>query len=157
MPSGIFLSAIIAAIFIAATPSTHAAPPDDACSLVTDAQVSAAVGVSVKPGVYVTPTFKKTCTWNATTPVPQSVKIVTLMLQGLDAYQAGKNTSLKSIIVTPASGIGDDAYYLGTDAVFGLVVKKGSIAFKVAVYADIPKEKKQALEKALAQQVLAKL
>jgi hypothetical protein len=39
----------------------------------------------------------------------------------------------------------------------GLIVKKGSVAFKVAVYAHKPIEKKQAMEKALAQQVVSKL
>ena len=34
----------------------------DACTLVTTAQVGAAVGGSVKDGTHVTPTFVKTCT-----------------------------------------------------------------------------------------------
>jgi hypothetical protein len=34
------------------------------------------------------------------------------MLEGLDAYQAGKVTrQMKTMSVTPAGGIGDDAYY----------------------------------------------
>lgn len=39
----------------------------------------------------------------------------------------------------------------------GLIVKKGNVAFKVAVYANLPIEKKQAMEKTLAQQVDSKL
>jgi hypothetical protein len=39
----------------------------------------------------------------------------------------------------------------------GIIVKKGNVAFKVAVYGDIPIENKQAMEKTLAQQVVSKL
>ena len=104
------------------------------------------------------PAFKKTCTWTATNPVPKSTKFVTLLLQGLDAFQAGKATGqIKSITVTSVSGVGDDAYYLAVGTQVGLIVKKGGAAFKVAVYADIPLEEKEAMEKTLALQVAAKL
>jgi hypothetical protein len=136
-------------------PLAKAAPPDDACSLLSQTQVGAALGVPVAAGTYVTPTFKKTCTWNATT---SGGGYVTLMLQDLDAYQGGKQSGqMKSISETSISGIGDDAYFLAVGNNVGLIVKKGNIAFKVAVYAHIPIEKKQAMEKALAQQVVPKL
>jgi|ERR1700686_4071068 len=160
MPSKISVAAVIAATFILASaiaPSANAAPSDDACSLLTPAQVSAAVGVSVGHGSYQGPTDKKTCTWNATSAAPSSAKYVTLMLEGMDAYQAGKSAPVKTIVVTPASGIGDDAYYLAVGRNVGLIVKKGSVAFKVAVYADLPMEKKQAMEKTLALEVVSNL
>ena len=158
MASKISLGAVIAAIFIAgaATPPANAAPPDDACSLLTQAQVSVAVSVSVGAGAY-QGTYKKTCTWNAVSPATKSAKYVTLLLEGLDAYQAGKLAPVKTIVVTPISGIGDDAYYLAVGPNVGLIVKKGNVAFKVAVYGDIPIEYKQAMEKTLAQQVVSKL
>jgi hypothetical protein len=158
MASKISLGAVIAAIFIAgaATPPANAAPPDDACSLLTQAQVSVAVSVSVGAGAY-QGTYKKTCTWNAVSPATKSAKYVTLLLEGLDAYQAGKLAPVKTIVVTPISGIGDDAYYLAVGPNVGLIVKKGNVAFKVAVYGDIPIENKQAMEKTLAQQVVSKL
>jgi hypothetical protein len=160
MPSKLSLGAVIAAIFIvgaAMAPLANAATPDDACSFLTQAQVSAALSVSVGAGSYQTPTFKKTCTWNATSPVAKSAKYVTLMLEGLDAYQAGKLAPVKTIVVTSISGIGDDAYYLAVGNNVGLIVKKGNVAFKIAVYGDLPIEKKQAMEKTLAQQVVSKL
>ena len=158
MTSKISLGAVIAAIFIAgaATPPANAAPPDDACSLLTQAQVSAAVSVSVAAGAY-QGTYKKTCTWNAVSPATKSAKYVPLLLEGPDAYQAGKLAPVKTIVVTPISGIGDDAYYLAVGPNVGLIVKKGNVAFKVAVYGDIPIENKQAMEKTLAQQVVSKL
>jgi len=158
MASKISLGAVIAAIFIAgaATAPANAAPPDDACSLLTQAQVSVAVSVSVGAGAY-QGTYKKTCTWNAVSPATKSAKYVTLLLEGLDAYQAGKLAPVKTIVVTPISGIGDDAYYLAVGPNVGLIVKKGNVAFKVAVYGDIPIENKQAMEKTLAQQVVSEL
>ena len=158
MPSKISLGAVIAATFIvgAATAPANAVPPDDACSLLTQAQVSAAVSVSVGAGAY-QGTYKKTCTWNAVSPATKSAKWVTLMLEGLDAYQAGKQAPVKTIVVTPISGTGDDAYYLAVGPNVGLIVKKGNVAFKVAVYAHLPLEQKQAVEKTLAQHVLSKL
>ena len=38
-----------------------------------------------------------------------------------------------------------------------LFVRKGNVAFKVTVYGQMPLEKMQAIENALAQQVVAKL
>jgi hypothetical protein len=64
MLAKITLGALVAAIFIlgvALTPSAIAAPSDDACSLLTPAQLTVAVGVSVGAGQYVG-TSKKTCT-----------------------------------------------------------------------------------------------
>jgi len=161
MPSRISLGTVIAAALIggaALAPFAKGAIPDDACAQLTPAQVSGAVHVTVGAGTYVTPSFKRTCTWNATNPVPNSTKFVTLLLQGIDAFQAGKAMGqMKSIVVTSVSGVGDDAYHLAVGPQVGLIVKKGSTAFKVAVYADIPLEEKEAMEKTLALQVAAKL
>jgi hypothetical protein len=127
--------------------SASAAVPEDACALLTADQVSRAIGASVGNGSYVTPTFKKTCTWTA------PGKIITLSFQTLEAYDAGRRTRL----ATALSGIGEDAYFLGVGSTVGLLVKKGNIAFKIAVYARMPPEENRAMEKALADQVLSKL
>ena len=160
MPSKIKLATVIAAICIAAAmaPLANAAPTDDACSVLTPAQIGAAVNTPGDAGTYLTPTFKRTCTWTATSSAAAGVKFVTLMLQKLEAFQGGKAMGqMKNIIVTPASGVGDDAYYLAVGDNAGLIVKKGNAAFKVAVYATIPLEKKEALEKTLALLIVAKL
>jgi hypothetical protein len=136
-------------IVAAIAPSANAAPPGDACSLLTAAQVSAALGMSVGAGTYVAPTFKKTCSWNATT---DGEGTLTLNLQGLEQYENGKKLASygKSVTATPIGGVGDEAYYVGNDKLVGLIVKKGNAAFKITVYAHIPVEKQQAAEKVLA-------
>jgi len=136
--------------------SANAAPPDDACSLLTPAQVSAELGVSVGEGTYIMPTFKKTCTWNATT---NGGGTVTLSLQSLDQYEGGRKLASygRSVSTTSIGGIGDDAYYFGTDKLVNVVVKKGGVAFKVTVYGHMSVEKQLAAEKALAFQVVSQL
>jgi len=62
-----------------------------------------------------------------------------------------------SVSATSIGGIGDDAYYFGTSKLVSLIVKKGNVAFKLAVYAHIPIEKQQAAEKALALQIVSQL
>ena len=144
-------SALISAVVLA--PSSKAAP-DDACVLLTQAQVSEAVGAQVSAGRYTTPTFKKTCTW----VVPAGSEIITLMLQSAEMYQSGKSLPPSpSVSVIPVSGVGDDAYYIAVGTNAGLIVKKGDVAFKVSVYSHEPLQKKEATEKKLALEVIAKL
>ena len=159
MPLKASVGAVLAGVLIvgaAVVPSANAAS-DDACSLLTQAQVSAAVSISVGAGVVCDSNVQEDLHWNATNVVAQAAKFVTLMLQGLDAFQAGKAAPVKTIVVTPVSGIGDDAYYLAVGTNVGLIVKKGNVAFKIAVYGDIPIEKKESMEKTLAQQVASQL
>ena len=132
----------------------------DACTLLTPAQVGAVVG-AVSDGTHVTPTFVKTCTW---TPSGKSkVVSVTLNLQTAAFYDGGKQHATtaavavaKGMEMKPAS-IGDDAYYFVTGDQTALFVKKGAVSFKVAVYARIPVEEKEAMELKLAKEVVAKL
>jgi hypothetical protein len=156
------LGALWAAAFglcAAAMPSAAQADTD-ACTLLTPAQVGAAVGVSVADGKHVTPTYVKTCTWTASGN--SSVKFVTLYLQTSAAYDGGKQTARqmaaasKGNVVKPAS-VGEDGYYFVTGDQVGLLVKKGGISFKVTVYATLPVDKKEAMELTLAKEVLAKL
>ena len=62
----------------------------------------------------------------------------------------------KGAAMTPAS-VGDDGYYFVVGSQVGLLVKKGRVAFKVAVYATLPVQQKEAMELKLARDVLAKL
>src|SRR5438045_6896175 len=125
-------------------PAANAAPIDDACALLTTAQVSSATTVEFGAGIYVTPTFKKTCTWTIKKRAGETARIVTLYLQGVDAHEAGKKQMVGAVNVIPVSGVGDDAYYLSIGPQVYLFVKKGSAAFKMSVYGDIPLETKEA-------------
>jgi hypothetical protein len=153
------LPAVLLLLFAVAIPSAAQADTD-ACMLLTPAQVGAAVGASVTDGMHVTPTFVKTCTWNGSGS--SKVRAVTLYLQTAAAYDGGKRLASQMAAVgrggavKPAS-VGEDGYYFVAGDQVGLLVKKGGVSFKVAVYAMLPVERKEAMELTLAKEVLAKL
>ncbi len=146
-----FKAAFAFCLLTAAIPAAVAQSSSDACSLLTQAQVSAAVGAQVGAGQWVTPTFKATCTWTA------SGKIITLMTEDTNTYQAGKSPLSPAMKITPASGIGDDAYYVTTGTIVMLYTKKGSVAFKTSVYSKLPLDTLMKMESTLAQQVASEL
>ncbi|MBZ5660061.1 MAG: hypothetical protein LAO08_06605 [Acidobacteriia bacterium] len=175
MRSKISLAVSIFAIFLicagAALPA-NAAPAEDACALLTQAQVSAALGIPVGAGTYVTPTYVKTCTFSVSGDSAKSVSAVTISYQSADGYAAAKgfmeqakarttvenNKDAGKFQNDTASGIGDDAFYtsMGTGYT-GLLLKKGNVSLKIAIYGNLPAEKKKDVEKTLALQALAKI
>ena len=168
--NGFVVLAVATLVFaITAVPSAGAATTDDACALVTHSQMSAVVGVSMGAGTHVTPTYVKTCTWTPSGGATKDVKSVTVSYQDAGSYDAGKRLMQQAqaaaaqegtakMTSESATGIGDDAYYttMGTGYT-GLMLKKGNVALKVAVYGDMPADKKKAVEKTLALQALSKL
>jgi len=140
-----------ALLFAAAVPAALAQSSSDACSLLTQAQVSAAVAAQVGAGTYVTPTFKATCTWTA------PGKIVTLMTESVGTYETGKKPISPAMQIVPASGIGDDAYYVVTATIAMLFTKKGNVAFKTSVYSKLPIATLESMESTLAKQVASEL
>jgi hypothetical protein len=150
----------VAFLFCAAAAPAAAEADTDACTLLTPAQIGAAVGVPVAAGQHVTPAFVKTCTWNASGG--SAVKFVTLYLQTAASYDGGKQMAGRMVAVgkgaavEPAS-VGEDGYYFVAGTQVGLLVKKGGAAFKVTVYATLPVAKKEAMELILAKEVLRKI
>jgi hypothetical protein len=134
------------------------ASADDACSILTPAEMSAVLGVSVGAGVYATPTYKKACTWKSTHYVAPGVANTSLVFQGLNTFPSGvEKSQLKSLSITPVSGVGDGAYYLAVGNNVGMLVKRGDVVFKVTVSGELPLAKKEAMENTLAQKVVSKL
>lgn len=165
MRSKINFVATVFAILLACAataPSAGAAPDTDACLLVTQAQLSAALGVSMAAGTHTTPTYVKTCTWSPSGGATKSLKFVTLNLEAGDGYERAKNTMVqlkpKNTVITPVSGIGDDAYYIFFGStITNLMVKKGNVSFKLALYGETAPEKAMAMEKTLALEIVGKL
>jgi hypothetical protein len=146
----------------AALPSAAHADTD-ACTMLTQAEVASAVGVPVAAGAHVTPTYVRTCTWNAAAG-GSAIKAVTVFLESAADYDSGKQQITAARAAAGANGtsiqsvrVGDDAYYFVAGTQVGLLAKKGSVAFKVAVYATLPVDKKEAMELTLAKAVLTKL
>lgn len=140
-----------------AVPAARAAPPGDACAVLTPARIGAAVGVAVGAGAYVTPTFKRTCTWSAGDHGAKGVVYVTLLLMDASKFEAGKQMAqmmTKVLTITPASGIGDDAYFSTLRTATGLLVKKGDLSFKIEIYGTMPVDAKEAAERKLAGEII---
>ena len=165
MRSRFSLAAVIVAILIVGAvtaPSAGAAPATDACLLVTQAQLSAALGVAMAAGTHTTPEYVKTCTWSPSGGATKSLKFVTLDLQPGDGFDRAKalmeQFKPKNAVINSVSGVGDEAYFTSFGgSINNLMVKKGSVAFKLAIYGDTPPEKAMAVEKTLASQILSKL
>jgi hypothetical protein len=150
---------IIAAALLLVPHAGALAAAGDACTLLTDAQVSTALGVTVSAGSPIG--LPTSCQWAG------KGKIATLTANNtiggktaLERFEPGKKSNLPGITVEPVGGVGDDAYYVsysGTNrAGLGLVVKKGKNAFEVRVYGfDLNQAKPVA--KALALNVAGKL
>jgi len=158
MQSPLITAAIltIVATFSVATP-TVARTRADVCSLLTDAQVSAALGVTVQPGRALAST---SCMWRDANK--NSAKKVTLTLLTSNMYAMGK-TPLTGAEKPALSGVGDEAFYKYFDAsryerikVVDLDVKKGDKMFGVSV-SGLPVDDAKARAKTLAQEVLPKI
>ena len=150
---------IIAAALLFVPRAGALAAPGDACMLLTDMQVSTALGVTVAAG---TPIGSPTsCQWAG------KGKIATLTANNtiagksaFDRFDAGKTSNLPGITVEPISGVGDDAYYVyysgTTRSGLGLVVKKGRSAFEVRVY-GFEIDQAKTIARTLAQNVAGRL
>lgn len=159
MNSRIKCAAIAAVLIIACIGGariTNAAPPTNACSLLTSAQVSDAVGTAVGEGTPLFAAHPKDCQWRAT--AARTNIRVQLFLKDAQALAYAK-VPITGKVVVSAGSIGDDAVYTtfqGTASV--LSVKKGDVVFDVHVLSyGMPDDKVKAIEKALALKILAKL
>ena len=154
------LLATLGALLLAGPPSAFAAPPAP-CTLLTAAQVSAVLGVSVGEGQ---PRLSTLCEWSEPGKSAPGSKKATLTLQNPQAFAFAKTpVPGGGITKTPVSGVGDEAIF-GTTANIAavLTVKKGDVVFVVRVYgfpidAGKPLEDVQAKEKTLALEIVSKL
>jgi hypothetical protein len=173
MPRKATRAVLAVAAFLAAVaaPPSYAAPPGNPCVLLTQGQVSAALGVAVDAPTR-TSTIMSACTWvqsGVSIAGGKSLQVILrtaadhdqdkALMQQMSAMPP-RGVNKRTTTVTSVGGLGDDAFY--TTMTPGprttLSVKKGNVAFNVAVQSSqIPVEQQSAIEKALAQQILAGL
>ncbi len=153
-------SCLASAAILAAVASAGAgrAASNDACALLTQAEVGAALGSAVKPGQPILPTDHKVCTWSATA---SGVGFVTVSFQTAQAFDRARQQApalAGAVSVTPVAGLGEGAMYVGMGDNVGLVVKKAGISFKVAVYKrGASLDEKKAAEKTLAAKAVGRV
>lgn len=154
-----FLSAVLGSARV-----VQAAPPTDACSLLTSAKVNAVLGVSVGSGKETVPGLSRSCTWSGPgdTITGKSVRLEILGPLGsmtpVDRFEKNVKMPVDQIKRTPLSGVGDDAVYLGGGNIpVRLYVRKGSSVIHVVVTGFSTDDETMKLEKTLAQDALTKL
>ncbi|MFZ0415749.1 MAG: hypothetical protein WBD23_06130 [Candidatus Acidiferrales bacterium] len=143
--------------------AAYAAPPADACSLLTSAQVSAVLGVSVGPGERISPKSTAMCGWEVLGQKGLDRKRVVLNIytqmgsaSPVERFNRAK-TPIQGIPKEPVTGVGDDAIFATTPGFgTGLIFRKGNAAFDLRIY-GFPIDEIKAKEKTLALDVLARL
>lgn len=103
----------------------------DACSLLTEDQVSAAIEAKSQPGQHGGRSNTRSCIWSDDPNHGGDHRRVTLSFTTLAGFNVGK--SVPRTTAEPVAGIGDEAYYMiyqSHDAPT-LVVRKGNAAFNI--------------------------
>ena len=119
-------SAPPAALIAAHTPVT------DSCDVLTPAEISAALGIPIDPGKHTLATSDIMCNWSQTGATGASAPRLVLNFMALDAFLREK-AATGNVVVTPAPGIGDDAFYVSSQFGNSLYVRKGSSAISFAI------------------------
>jgi hypothetical protein len=126
-----------------------AAPAPAPCSLLTSAQVAAALGGTFGTGE---PIGKTGCSWTSEKPHV----IVTVSLWPPTEWDRVKANPLGGKTI-PVSGLGEDAFYATIAQYTVLYVKKGSTVYLFKVYGVKDQSKQMSAEKTLALDALQKL
>jgi len=151
--SSVFILAACVAVVGGAARGAYL-PPADPCSLLSPAQVSAALGVSVGAGKA---SGAKICRWAVPAGKPGGPALV-LSMQDAKAFEFAKSPAKNATLVkTPAPGIGDDAVINTVGIVTAtLTVKKGDVYFELHVY-GFPVDQTKTMETTLGKEVVANL
>jgi hypothetical protein len=149
---GTLALAILVGVLCGSARAAFAAPTDP-CSLLTDAQVNTALGVTATSKA-----TGKICRWATPGGRGGVSPAVVLTMQDAKAFDFAKAPSTSpNLTKTPVTGVGDDAVFNTIGSVTAtLTVKKGDTYFEVHVY-GFPLEQTRTLEKTLAQNAVAKL
>jgi hypothetical protein len=120
------------------------------CKLLTPAQLGSALGGGFGGGQPISTTG---CSWTSDTPH----LIVTVSLWPPTEWERVKTSPLPGAKITPASGLGDDAFYATLAPYTVLYVKKGKTVLLFKVYGVKDQAKQMSAEKTLALDALATL
>ena len=144
----------MSAVLAFAAPRMASGAPVDACSLLTQAQVKAALGVTVGAGQG----SGKLCQWQGPAAKPGTRQMLVVSIQDAKAFDFAKKPSTSATLVkTAVPGVGDDAVFNTIGVVTTtLTVKKGDAYFEVHVY-GFSNDETKTMEKTLALEIVQKL
>src|SRR5215470_11081008 len=127
-------TAVAALITLVLVPQARPIAPTllepDACALLTEDQVSAAIEAKSQPGQRLVASSPKHCIWSDDPQHGVDHRRVTVDIMPLQSFTMGK--SVPQYKTEPVAGVGDEAYYIiyKGDAP-ELVVRKGGSVFGV--------------------------
>lgn len=155
-----FKLSLVAAAFLmfamGAAMTAQAAPPKDACSLLSVEQVSAVLGIKVGEGKPVSPSNDKLCQWDASVLVGKARKGVALALQSPQQASANARRLAGRNAKIPAEEFRGGAYDMTMPEVGGVKVPKDSSVLQIRVF-GFPADQIKTEEKILADCVVETL
>ena len=158
-PAGATQAGATVAAATAATPATTAGAPGTlvACSLLTADEAAAALGEPVDPGTVPTP-GARSCIFAGHPAQGVDFNSVEISVTDVKAFKPDQK-SIAGLTITPASGIGDAAYYVSMGAGYEVLnVRKGQVTFTTSVLLKGASDGQlQAAEKTLAMAVLGRI
>jgi hypothetical protein len=119
----------------------------DSCLVLTPAEISATIGTPVDPGKHALASSNIMCSWYQTGATGEDARKLVLNFTSLPSFQ--KEKAATTVTITPAPGIGDDAFYVTTDLGTSLYIRKGNTAIAFSVHEKLPPSKLMAEEKTL--------
>lgn len=135
--------------------TTTAAPVTDACQVLTPTEITTVLAIPIDPGQHIPKTSTIMCGWPKTGVTGDSEVMLHFTTP---AYFEKERDPQPRITMTPAPGIGDDAYYITSQFGTSLIIKKGNAVISFAIRdKSIPSAKLMEKEKALGLKAVARL
>jgi hypothetical protein len=152
MPTKPILALLTATLLLVGCHSTPLPTPahteiTDSCLVLTPAEISATLGVPIDPGHHVLASSSIMCSWPQTGASGEAAQKLVLNFSSLPSFQREKAAT--TVVITPAAGIGDDAFYVTTDLGTSLYIKKGNTAIAFSIHEKLPLATLMAEEKTL--------
>ncbi len=142
---------IIATLLLAGCHSTPALHPQgdtaDSCAVLTPAEISATLGIPVDAGKHAIASSSIMCSWSQTGATGIDARKLVLNFTSLPSFQQEKTAP--AVTITPAPGIGDEAFYVTTQLGTSLYIRKGNTAITFAIREKLSPATLMAEEKTL--------
>jgi hypothetical protein len=108
----------------------------DSCAVLTPAEISATLGTPIDPGKHALASSDIMCSWYQTGATGEDARKLVLNFTSLPSFQ--KEKAATTVTITPAPGIGDEAFYVTTELGTSLYIRKGNTAIAFSVHEKLP-------------------
>jgi hypothetical protein len=134
------------------------APVTASCAVLTPAEISEVLGISIDPGKNIPPSSTTMCSWSQTGVTGEAATKFVLSFATPNYFQKEKTPTNPRVVASPATGIGDEAYYVTSEFGISLFVRKGSTAVGFSIHdKTLPADQLKTKEKALALKAVTRL